>query len=213
MRSKLAKVAGFRQPPVMIGKIALLMVVATGFAVAGVEDRVAAIRKWYAQIEAAKADSTKSLKFDAAENGPFSGDAVIRWYPGGLASVTVNCSYGDHDSQTDHYYYRNGKLFFMYQVATYWQFSEGSTDTNPKTKDTRTEGRYYFDGDTCVRQLMRTATSSNGEELAKILSKKEQTSQEPDPFAASLPAKAAVLLDATRGQEIIDLYLSEEGGC
>lgn len=194
----------------MIGKIILMAALVVGIAQAGVEERVGVIRKWYAAIDGGKPVSTKKIKFDAGGE-PFGGDMVIRHYPDGLASVTVDYTSGDHGGSTDHYYFRNGDVFFVFEVMQSWSFSADSTGDHPQSEDTRTENRYYYDAEgRCIRQLTRSATSKQADELAKILSKKKQTTETPDVAAEVHHDRAKRFLNATTGDEVMEI-LSEPG--
>ncbi|GAA5483244.1 hypothetical protein [Haloferula sargassicola] len=195
----------------MIAKILCLFVASIALASAEVEDRIAQIRKWYAAIDDGKPVSEKTLKFEQ-EGDPFSGTVSIRHFPDGLAAVTVDYVAGDHGGGTDHYYFRNGDVFFIYLVGQSWRFAEGGTPDKPVTEDTRREDRYYYDEEgKCVRHLSRAATSKDPDALPTILSQKKQEDVPPDVEAEFHAGRAKPLLNAATAQEVLEIYL--EQGC
>ena len=179
---------------------------------ATVEERVARIRQWYSTVEALEPVSRTVIKFDQ-DSDPLSGELTIRHFPDGFASVTVSYSAGDHDGATDHYYYRHGEVFFVFSVNEWWRFSEGSSDSAPKTEDTRVERRFYYDDASCIRQLERSATAGQGTKLAAILSEMDQTPVKPDGLSVEHFDRAKGLLNAEKPADVIKLYAAGEPGC
>lgn len=158
------------------------------------EERVAEIRKWYQSVQDGKAANERKIAFEA-DGEPFSGDLVTREFKGGLKSVTVSYVAGDHGGSEEHYYFKDGELFFAFVVQSSWRFA-GGTEENPETEDTRKEIRYYFDGDACIRQLERSATDKNADKLAAAVAKLEQKKVEPGDDAETIRNRGIKLLAA-----------------
>ncbi len=194
----------------MMTNVVIALAAAVSLASADVEDRVSQIRKWYAAIDEGQPVSMKTYELEVADD-LFTGKATVRHYADGLASVTVDYTAGDHGGGTDHYYFRNGDLFFVYEVTDSWQFAPGGTTEDPKTIDTRTERRFYYDAGSCVRQLERTVTGPEGDKLAVRLSEMEQQEVEPDGSATMHGDRAKALLNAESAGEITAIYF--EPGC
>ena len=160
------------------------------------EERVNQIRGWYAEIQKSKAESETKTEF-ADDEEFLTGTRTVRKYPGNLTAMTVEWGAGDHGGAEEHYYFRDGELFFAYHVLSSWSFVEGGTPEKPLTEDTRKEIRYYFDGATCIRALTRSASARDASTLVKKIASVEQESIEADTDARSAPTRAAKLLNAT----------------
>lgn len=172
-------------------------------ALGGPEARVAEIREWYAAIQGGKPSAERKVEFEA-DDEPFSGTLVARDYAGGLKAVTVSYVAGDHGGSDEHYYFKDGVLFFVFEVRHRWQFAPGGTPEQPRTEDTRTEVRYYFDAETCIRQLQRSASSDDAEKLPAILAGLEQRAVEPGEEAERIRVRGGKL----RGADAADAVLA-----
>lgn len=174
------------------------------------EEKVAEIRGWYAAIQNAKAES--EVKTEFADDEEFlTGTRTVRKYAGNLTAMTVEWGAGDHGWAEEHYYFRNGELFFAYHVLSSWSFVEGGTPEKPLTEDTRREIRYYFDGVECIRALTRSASARDASTLVKKIASVEQESIEVDADARSAPARAGKLLKATTDAAICAALEAESG--
>jgi len=185
----------------------LLFLAFFGFAataLAGPDEQVAEIRKWYDTIEKAKAANERKIAFEAKDE-PLGGDVTIREFEGGWKTVTASYGEGDHGSADEHFYFKDGKLFFAYIVTTYWRFHPDSTDEKPKTIDTRIEDRYYYDGKTCVRRLNRSATSER-DKLAATIAKVEQKQIEPGNEAKTRLERGEKLLLAKTAADVLTVF-------
>lgn len=183
----------------------LLFLATLGFsaiAVAGPDERVAEIRKWYDTVQESKPATERKIAFEA-EGEPLSGDVTVREFDGGWKMVVASYGAGDHAMIDEHFYCKDGKLFFVYVVTSYWRFHPDSTDDSPKTIDTRTEDRYYYDGKTCVRRLTRNATSEDTKKLAAMVAKLEQKSVEPGEEATTGRERAEKLLGAKTAADVL----------
>jgi len=186
---------------------ALFLVV--GVVSASPEERVREIRGWYAEIQNSKAESEVEREFSDGEEF-LTGTRTVRKYPGKLTAMTVSWGAGDHGWAEEHYYFRNGELFFAYHVLGSWSFVEGGTPEKPLTEDTRRELRCYFDGANCIRVLTRSAKARDASTLEKKIASVEQKSLEVDAEARSLPARAGKLLNATTDAAICAVLEAEE---
>jgi hypothetical protein len=164
-------------------------------------ERIDDIRAWYAKIQESKALSEKKTEF-ATEDEMLTGTRTVRQYAGKMTAMTVEWGAGDHGSSVEHYYFKDGELFFAFIQNYSWTFVEGGTPEQPATQDSVTENRYYFDGETCIRALTRSASVKDASELEKKIAKVEQKTVEPDANALSAPARAVNLLGAASAEAI-----------
>ncbi|MCW1924424.1 hypothetical protein OKA05_17795 [Luteolibacter arcticus] len=183
--------------------LAVLCFSSTAFA--GPDERVAEIRQWYDAVQKLKPSAERKIAFEAKDD-PLSGDLAVKDFDGGWKSIVVSYSAGDHGEIDEHYYFKDGKLFFAYVVATHWRFHPDSTDENPKTIDTRSEDRYYYDGETCVRRLTCNATSDDAEKLPAMVAKLEQKKVEPGDEAKTQRERAVKLFGAKTAAEVLAAY-------
>jgi hypothetical protein len=176
-------------------------------AIAGPDERVAEIRKWYDTVQKAKPAAERKIAFEA-ESDPISGDVTFRDFDGGWKVVAASYVSGSHAEIDEEFYFKDGKLFFAYIVTTYWRFHPNSTDEKPKTIDTRTEDRYYYDDKTCIRCLTRSATSEETDKLAAIVAKLEQKQIDPhkDPAMEGIPKRAGKLLEAKAAADVLAAF-------
>ena len=172
-------------------------------AIAGPDERVADIRKWYDTVQKAKHATERKITFEA-ESELFSGDVTVRDFDGGWKTLVV--SYGvEHAGLDEHLYFKDGALFFAYVVNHYWRFHPDSTDEKPKTVDTRTEDRYYYDGNSCVRRLTRSATD-DVDKVDAVVGKLEQKQVEPGDEAKALLERAGKILAAKTSADVLAAF-------
>ena len=183
----------------------LALLALTTVVFAGPDERVAEIRKWYDTVQGAKRTAERKIAFEA-EGEPLSGDVAIRDYDGGWKMVLVSYGAGDHAGIEEKFYFKDGKLFFAHIVTSYWRFHPDSTDEKPKTIDTRTEDRYYYEDKTCVRRLTRSATSAEADKLPAIVAKLEQKQIEPGEEAKSERERAEKLLAAKTEADVLAAF-------
>jgi hypothetical protein len=183
-------------------------ILTSSLALAGPAERVTEIRGWYETIQKAKPTAERKIEFEA-ESEPLSGDCTIRAYDGGWQAITLSYAAGDHSGADEHFYFKDDTLFFVYVVSSSWQFAEGSTDDKPKSKDTRTEDRYYYDGATCVRRLTRSATAGDAEKLPALVAKLDQKQTEPGEEAKELHTRAGQLRTAKKAADILKAFDAE----
>ncbi|HVZ57623.1 MAG TPA: hypothetical protein VG870_13250 [Chitinophagaceae bacterium] len=120
-------------------------------------------------------DQDRSLRKVKLENEAFlepetiDGGGELTGSFHGRKLVKIECWLGlSQGIETKSYYFRNGRLLFVYEA-----FRQFCYDTAREAWDynrlTRTfEGRYYFAGGTCIRQLVR-GTNRHEEESADPL--------------------------------------------
>ncbi|MEK7949611.1 hypothetical protein [Luteolibacter soli] len=181
--------------------LVVLGLAATAFA--GPDERVAEIRKWYDTVQKSKAATERKIAFEA-ESEPMSGDLTVRDFDGGWQTLVVSYG-GEHVGIDEQYYFKDGALFFVYVVTSYWRFHPDSTDEKPKTVDTRTEDRYYFDGKTCVRRLTRSATD-DAEKVPAVVAKLEQKRIEPGKEGETHRERAGKLLGAKAAADVLAAF-------
>lgn len=172
-------------------------------AIAGPDERVADIRKWYEAVQKVKHIAERKIEFEA-ESEPFSGDVTVRDFDDGWKTVVVSCG-GEHGGRDEHLYFKDGAIFFAYVVERYWRFHPDSTDEKPKTLDTRTENRYYYDGKTCIRRLTRSATD-DADKVQAIVGKLEQKQVEPGDEGKAMFERSGKLLVAKTGADVLAAF-------
>lgn len=195
-----AHIPGMKRPLLFLVVLSL-----SSTALAGPDERVTEVRKWYETVQKSKPAAERKIAFEA-ESEPLSGDITIRDFEGGWKTVTASYGAGDHAMIDEQSYFKDGKLFFTCIVTIYWRFHPDSTDEKPKTIDTRTEDRYYYDDKTCVRRLTRSATSDDTEKLAVRVAKLEQKQIEPGDEAKTVLERAGKLLVAKTAAEVLAAF-------
>ena len=175
----------------------------------GQEDRLADIRKWYGQIQSAKPASKQEILFEAA-NEPLAGEMTVRKYAGGLMAITLGYGAGDHGGADEHYYFRNGELFFIFVEESTWRFTgEEGADGNPKVHTTLRELRYYLDGGKCFRLLDRKIAGPSTDDLEKKLRKMAQKSLKPGDDAVEIIQRGQTLAKAKNARDILKSFAAE----
>ncbi len=173
----------------------------TASVLAGPEERVTEIRGWYETIQKAKPSKERKIPFEH-EHDPFSGNVVVRDYEGGWKAITVTLE-AEHGGADEHFYYKDGALFFAHVVTTHWQFAGEKDDGTSVVAETRKEDRYYYEGETCVRQLSRSAKTTDEKDPAAQLAKVEQKSVKPGEESKELRLRAVALRDAKTNEAVL----------
>jgi hypothetical protein len=187
--------------PIMKRTALLAVLCFTAGALAGPEEKVSDIRGWYETIQKAKPTKERKVPFEA-DAEPVSGDLVVRDYEGGWKAVTLSLG-AEHGGADEHFYFKDGVLFFAHVVTTHWQFAGEKDDGTSAVAETRKEDRYYYDGENCVRQLSRSATFTDEKDPAAQLAKVAQKTVEPGDESKKLRRRAIALRDATTGEAVI----------
>ncbi len=138
------------------------------------EDRAAAIkeiRTWYARIEADK--SLRKRTISTGEDNELQMIELTRYETkdGELKKLHIDEA-GEHGERHTTYYFRRGKLFFVYESVRGWTFvCEEDVEGESKARDIVTQCRYYFHGDRCIKALgkiLKTKPKANPDKLSKI---------------------------------------------
>ena len=181
-----------------------ILLLSSLIASASPDERIAEIRRWYGEIQEGRALSEKKTEFESGDE-TLSGTRVVRKFADGLSSMTVEWGAGDHGASEEHYYFRNGVLFFVFRIEHSWSFVAGGSPEKPVTEDTRKELRYYFDGAECVRALTRSAVSRDAADLEEKIARVEQTELKITPDLAEPPRRAKALLAAESDAELCEI--------
>ena len=169
-------------------------------------ERVKEIRGWYQTLQDAKPTRERAIKFEAQDE-PFAGTMTVREFAGGFAAVTA--SYGsEHGGADEHLYFKDGELFFVYDVENAWHFIDAFEENgiDSKTAETRREKRFYFEGGKCIRQLARSLTEEDAGTLAAKLAKIESEEVEPGDEAAEFLIRGSLLLKATKPEDVLKAF-------
>lgn len=190
----------------------LILVAAVGFGflpAARADDAadIAKIRQSYDKIGKGKPTSTRKIEFKL-EDQPMEGTITHRAFEGGLSSVTLSYTAGDHGGADEHFYYTDGAVFFIFVKAYEWRFAPDSTAEKPASVDTLTETRYYIRNGTCVRALKRSATSRNAGKLPALVAKEENKEIEPGEAFLLLVKRAAAMRKVTCAEEAVGVFSS-----
>ena len=127
------------------------------------EEAIADVRKFYAETTAKLAAG--SLKKDSlaysCEASMQEGQLTFYANAGGVVLVENSYGRGDHFGQTDHWYFKDGKLAFLFEEAGSWQFGgpmkeDEAGNQMPGTVDEITENRYYFNNGELVKHLAKS---------------------------------------------------------
>lgn len=167
------------------------------------EDRIQSIRAEYHATENAKL-TAREISLD--DGGELTKLTKYRDQEGEVVKM-VFVSGGDHGGATDHYYFKDGELYFIYQSQSYWSFDpergEGATI------DTGREQRIYYAGDRVLRHLVKEVKTGKADAVATLLAKAENQSVE-DPEAATGLRLAGYRLLKVEDRAGLERYLHEE---
>jgi len=127
------------------------------------EAALASIREYYADVRAKLVAGTlrkDSLVYNC--DGGFA-DGQLNFYRDANKVVMAlhASSMGDHGSQTEEYYLRDGELIFFYRETGTWRFGGPMTELDdgtevPGTIDEVTEERFYLSADTLLKALTKS---------------------------------------------------------
>ena len=172
------------------------------------EARLKEIRKWYNAIQEGKVIVEKKIEFEAA-NEPLSGKVTIRDYKDGLKAITM--SFGsEHGGADQHFYYRDGELFFLFEEESVWRFTgEEDPEGVSIVMTILTENRYYWEGKKCIRKLTRTVSGTGEEKLPALLKKKEQKEEKPGDEITEILGFGESLLGAKTEAEVLKAFAAE----
>lgn len=180
-----------------------------GVLLAGAEERMAEIRNWYGAIQEAKPTSEKEILFEAADE-PLAGEMTVRAYPGGLKAITLGYGAGDHGGASEHYYFRNGELFFIFVEESTWRFAGGEdAEGNPKIYVTLRENRYYLKDGKCFRFLTRGVEGIEDETMAAKLKKAPQEVLPPGDEVVEIIQRGQSLAKATTARDILKAFAAD----
>ena len=173
------------------------------------EGRMAEIRKWYDAVQEGKATAERGIKFEAKDE-PLSGEVTVREYGEGLKAVTLSYSAGDHGGADEHYYYREGELFFVFLEQSMWVFAGQETPEGVSiTRDTLTEQRLYLEKGACFRLLRREASGTDVEKVSALLKKAAQKEVKPDDETAEVIGRGQSLLTVKTAGEVLKVFAAE----
>lgn len=170
---------------------------------------IAKIRQAYAKIDKGKPTGTSKIEFKL-EDEPMEGTITRRSFEGGLSTIALSYTAGDHGGADEHFYYDDKGVFFIFVKEFSWRFAPDSTAEKPASIDTLTETRYYVRNGTCIRILTRSASSRDAGKLPGLVAKLEQKEIEPNEDAARLLKRAAAMRKVTSGQDAVKWFKSGE---
>lgn len=167
-----------------------------------VEDIVSQIRADYNATEGASLRQ-QVIQFD---DGPVTAE-LKKYYRGDDLVKMAFTSGGDHGVATDYFYFKNGKLYFIYQEQGSWSFDPNGPEGT--TIDTAREQRIYYHDDKVVRHLVKEASSRDAEAVPGLL-KKAANQPVNDPEAAVGLGNSGYRLRAVKNSADLERYLYEE---
>ena len=172
------------------------------------EQQIGAIRALYGKIGKAKETKAETLKFELKDD-PMEGTITRRSFEGGLMAIKLAHTLGDHDSTEQNFYYKDGKLFFIFVQDSSWEFAPGGTEENPKTKDTLRETRYFVQDGAVLRALRRSVSSTGDKNLGEQISKAENEEFKPPAGDGYLFKRAEALLGIETEDEAVKFFTNE----
>ena len=189
----------------------LTFLVMIGLLHAEPEQRVQEVRGWYQKIEESTAIKQLEVKFEA-ENDPLFGNLTVREYADGLSAVTLSYVAGAHGGTDEYFYFKDGELFFVFEVDQSWRFSGGAdaSGEHAATIDTRIENRYYYDAGKCIRRLSRSAKAADAMKLPAMIAKVNSKQVEPGESASVLLKRAPMLLAAKNAKDVLASFGLED---
>ena len=97
----------------------------------------------------------------------FPEEGTITFYSDsvGIRMIENEAVQGSHGGETATYYLKNGQLFFVYQVQSYWSFAQGSDQENPSTVDHVSEYRFYLYENELIKCLVKNYSAKDNEDL------------------------------------------------
>ena len=167
-----------------------------------VEDAVKQIRADYNATESASL-TKKHIKLD---DGPEVAE-LTKYYKDDSLVKMVFTSGGDHGTATDQYYFKNGRLYFIYQSQGYWSFNPKGPEGT--TIDTGREQRIYLKGGKIVRHLVKEVSSRDPNAINKLLAKAPNKPTNDPEAAMGLSNAGYRLLNVNSSKQLED-YLYQE---
>ena len=176
---------------------------------AGDAEDIGAIRALYAKIDKGTPTKTETIKFEI-ENDPMAGTITRRSFEGGLSTIKLSYSAGDHDGADQSYYFDEKGLFFIFVQDSSWRFAPHSTDEKPSTINTLTETRYYVRKGSFIRILKRSATSGDAAKLPALIAKAENAETKPTDEDVYILKRAAALQKVRTSEEAVKFFVAED---
>ena len=172
------------------------------------DGRIQQIRKWYAAIEGDKTFK-KSIYKTGEEEEPHT-VTLTRYVTkqGELRKLNFQAG-GEHGFSSTTYYFMQGKLFFVYDSSEYWRFTgKRNAKDEPETIDIGYQYRYYFHQEKCIRALMKTAQTTDGDKLRALMKKAKNEPMVWHDSAPKVLAKAKALSKIS-SRDALSTYLSK----
>jgi len=170
------------------------------------EDSIKQIRKWYVQVENDKGLTKQTFK-DGEEG---EGEIKITRYTSAKGELKKIHRYagGEHGVGNETYYFREGKLFFVYIASEHWRFTgEKGADGQDEVIDIASQLRLYFNGGKCIKALEKRIAIKGADELRQLLEKEPNKPKEIDARLHSYVNRAKQLA-AIKSQKDLNTYLS-----
>lgn len=165
-------------------------------------------RALYTKIQAQKPVTTQEIPFDL-KGDPMEGTITRYTFQDGLSAIALSYIAGDHGTRSEHFYFKDGKLFFILTKDNYWNFANPGADGQPTTKDTLVETRYYLNAEEhCLRALRRSATAGDGTKLPTLIAQQRNEVVDPNPRFPRLLEKGKGLFLVNRGAMASDFFES-----
>lgn len=172
------------------------------------EQQLKVIRELYEKISKDKETKVETIKFELKDE-PMEGKITRRSFEDGLIAIKLSHRLGDHDSTEQNFYYKAGKLFFIFVQDNSWQFAPGGTEENPKTKDSLRETRYFVNDGTILKALRRSVSSTGAKNLGEQIAKVENKEFKPPGGDAYLFKRAEVLQGMKTEDEAVKFFTNE----
>lgn len=153
----------------MINRIQVTFIAAVclsipAFASADVEATIKQIRADYNATESAKMQ-TQDIALDE--------DAEVvkmtKYYKDGELAKIKYVTGGDHGYSTDYFYYKGGRLYFVFEESSFWSFDTNGPEGT--TIGTAVERRVYFGDNGVIRHLLKEVKARDESKLAGLLKK------------------------------------------
>lgn len=172
------------------------------------EDSIKQIRKWYGEIQNDKNLKKQTFKDGEGDGG---GEFELTRYTTAKGELRKIHRYGggDHGVGNETYYFRGGKLFFVYITSQYWRFT-GEKDPNGESEviDIASQLRLYFKDGKCIKALEKRIAIKGADELRQLLDKQPNKPKEIDDELHSYENRAKQLA-AIKSKEDLMKYLSQ----
>lgn len=188
--------------------VSLAFTLGLGLTQTGAEEKSATgtvrqVRQLYGKIRAQEPLSVSKLPFHVAK-GPMEGQAIRYDYEDGLLAVAITHAGGEHGAAEEHFYYQDGRIFFILVKESHWVFTgEQGSDGLPETKGTLTEFRYYVNGKgECVQALRKQVESIKQVRLDELIEHQANENIEPGPHFKRALQKGKGLFLAETSREV-----------